>query len=220
MAASLCCFYPLLLSNLSSLLAHLQALIFCAPEPLTAEELSKALAEAYEYALTPAEVDDMVHQLQEQFSDEKFAFQIQVIAGGYQFLTKPEHEAIVAVQLKQRARKRLSAAALETLAIIAYQQPITKGHIEQIRGVNCDYAVQKLLEKELIGIKGKAETPGRPILYGTTQKFMDHFGLNTLKDLPQLKEIGPDEENTIGNPAGEANPVLGGELEMVPVSAS
>ena len=99
--------------------------------------------------------------------------------------------------LKQKSRRKLSASALETLAIIAYKQPVTRTQLEQIRGVSCDYALHKLLEKELVEIKGKAETLGRPVLYCTTQKFMEYFGINHLRDLPQLKDFAV-EENVIG----------------------
>ena len=91
----------------------------------------------------------------------------------------------------------MSTSALETLAIVAYKQPITKSEVEQIRGVNCDYAIQKLLEKELIEIKGKADTVGKPLIYGTNDKFMDYFGINSLNDLPTPKDFR-QEENEIG----------------------
>ena len=187
---------------MTTLHTAVEALIFCAQEPISPDEIGRALAEAYEYQLGSDEVNNVVAQLQQKYSSGDFAIQIQAHAGGYQFLTKPEHQSVVGILLKQRAKKRLSAAALETLAIIAYKQPITKGQIEQIRGVSCDYAVQKLLEKELITIKGKAEAIGRPILYGTTQKFMDYFGISSLRDLPQLKDVVAEtEENHIGQPA-------------------
>jgi segregation and condensation protein B len=99
--------------------------------------------------------------------------------------------------LKQKSKRRLSTSALETIAIIAYKQPITKHQIEQIRGVNCDYAIQKLLEKELIEIRGKSDGIGRPVLYGTSNKFMEYFGINNLKDLPSPKDF-IKEENVIG----------------------
>jgi segregation and condensation protein B len=99
--------------------------------------------------------------------------------------------------LKQQSQKRLSSAQLETLSIIAYKQPITKGEVEQIRGVNSDYSVQKLLEKELIEIKGKSEGVGKPLIYGTSQKFMEYFGINSLQDLPQPKDFSQNE-NQIG----------------------
>jgi segregation and condensation protein B len=136
-------------------------------------------------------------QLVEKYTSEDYAFQIYQIADGYQFLTKPAYRASIGILLKQKSKKRLSTAALETLAVIAYKQPVTKTEIEQIRGVSCDYALQKLLEKELIIIKGKSETVGRPILYGTNQRFMDYFGINSLKDLPQPKDFAT-AENEIG----------------------
>ena len=103
---------------------------------------------------------------------------------------------------KQKIKKRLSTSALETLSIIAYKQPVTKPEIEKIRGVNCDYAVQKLLEKELIVMAGKSELPGRPVLYATSRRFMDYFGINNLSQLPDLKEMNP-EENVIGETSEE-----------------
>lgn len=117
--------------------------------------------------------------------------------GGFQFLTKPAFLGVLNTVLKQKVKKRLSTAAMETLSIVAYRQPITKPELEKIRGVNCDYAIQKLLEKELIIISGKSEQPGKPILYSTSRKFMDYFGINHLNELPQMREILP-EENTIG----------------------
>ena len=143
------------------------------------------------------DVLESIEAINEQLNDTGFACQIYAIGGGYQFLTKPEYQDTVSVYLKQKSKKKLSASALETLAIIAYKQPITRSAMEQIRGVGCDYAVQKLLEKELIEIKGKADTIGRPVLYGTSQKFMDYFGINHIKDLPQLKDFAT-EENVIG----------------------
>lgn len=144
-----------------------------------------------------SDVLESVEAINEQLNDAGFAFQIYAIGGGYQFLSKPEYQETISVYLKQKSKKKLSASALETLAIIAYKQPITRSAMEQIRGVGCDYAVQKLLEKELIEIKGKADTIGRPVLYGTSQKFMDYFGINHIKDLPQLKDFAT-EENAIG----------------------
>ncbi len=144
-----------------------------------------------------SDILEAVEAINEQLAESGFAFQIYAIGGGYQFLTKPEYQDTVSTYLKHKSKKKLSASALETLAIIAYKQPVTRSVMEQIRGVGCDYAVHKLLEKELIEIKGKAETIGRPVLYGTSQKFMDYFGINHIKDLPQLKEFST-EENTIG----------------------
>ncbi len=182
------------------LLNHLQALIFCATSPVSIEELQKCLSEALVTEVGVSDVLEGIEQLNAQFSTDSFAFQIYAIGGGYQFLTKPAYQDSVSILLKHKSKKKLSASALETLAIIAYKQPITRTQIEQIRGVSCDYAIQRLLDKGLLEIKGKANTIGRPVLFGTSQKFMEYFGLNHLKDLPQLRDLAP-EENTIGEPA-------------------
>ena len=151
--------------------------------------MQKCLTEMLHQEVTVSDVLEAIQGIHETFSDLAFAFQIYAIGGGYQFLTKPDHQDAVSLFLKQKSKRKLSASALETLAIIAYKQPVSKSAIEQIRGVSCDYSIQKLLEKELIEIKGKADTIGRPLVYGTTQRFMDYFGINHLKDLPHLKDF-------------------------------
>lgn len=135
--------------------------------------------------------------IKEKFEVEAFSMELVKSGGGYQFLTKPAYQASIGILLKQQSKKRLSNSALETLSIIAYKQPITKSEAEQIRGVSCDYSIQKLLEKELIEIKGKSEGVGRPLLYGTSPRFMDYFGINDLKELPTPKDFST-EENSIG----------------------
>lgn len=176
---------------------HIEALIFCSSGPIKAEEIQSCLYEMLQTEVPLADIVASLIQLVEKYTSEDYAFQIYQIADGYQFLTKPAYRASIGILLKQKSKKRLSTAALETLAVIAYKQPVTKTEIEQIRGVSCDYALQKLLEKELIIIKGKSETVGRPILYGTNQRFMDYFGINSLKDLPQPKDFAT-AENEIG----------------------
>ena len=140
---------------------------------------------------------EALSEIQEKYNAEDFVFNLEEMAGGYLFLTKPAYQSSIAILQKHQSQKRLSTAQLETLSIIAYKQPVTKSEIEQIRGVNCDYSVQKLLEKELVTIKGKSEGLGRPILYGTSNKFMEYFGIKDLSDLPQPKDFTP-EENEIG----------------------
>lgn len=140
---------------------------------------------------------EALSEIQEKYNTEDFVFNLEEMAGGYLFLTKPAYQSSIAILQKHQSQKRLSTAQLETLSIIAYKQPVTKSEIEQIRGVNCDYSVQKLLEKELVTIKGKSEGLGRPILYGTSNKFMEYFGIKDLSDLPQPKDFTP-EENEIG----------------------
>ncbi len=138
-----------------------------------------------------------LQRLEEKYQSEEYSFQLFKSAGGYQFLTKPSYQASIGILLKQQSKKRLSTSAMETLSIIAYKQPISKSEIENIRGVNCDYAVQKLLDKGLVEITGKAETIGRPMLYGTTVKFMEYFGINDITELPTPKEFVA-EVNSIG----------------------
>ena len=145
---------------------------------------------------------EVIDKLKEKYASDAFAFEINHVAGGYQFLTKPAYQASISILLKQQSKRRLSTAALETISIIAYKQPVTKSGIEQIRGVNCDYAVQKLLEKGLIEIKGKAESIGRPLLYGTSDKFMEYFGINHLNELPTPKDFA-QQENVIGEEGKE-----------------
>ena len=183
---------------MNNLQSHIQALIFCAQAPVAIEDLQKCLTEVLQQEISISDVLESIEEINQRLANDAFAFQIYAIGGGYQFLTKPDYQLAIGLFLKQKSKRKLSASALETLAIIAYKQPISKSGVEQIRGVSCDYAVQKLLEKELIQIKGKAETIGRPIIYGTTQKFMDYFGINHLKDLPQLKDF-VSEENAIGD---------------------
>jgi len=149
------------------------------------------------------DIQGAIQRLDEKFQGEEFSFQLFKSSGGYQFLTKPAYQASIGIMLKQQSKKRLSTSAMETLSIIAYKQPISKTEIENIRGVNCDYAVQKLLDKSLIEITGKADTIGRPMLYGTTPKFMEYFGINDLAELPIPKDFVA-EVNTIGeNPETE-----------------
>ncbi len=145
------------------------------------------------------EILEYLEYLVLKYNQEDFGIQIVRIMDGYRFLTKGAYHATITAHLKNLNKKKLSRAALETLAIIAYKQPVTKPGIEQIRGVNCDYVVQKLLEKDLIVIAGRSEKPGRPLLYNTAEKFLDYFGLNDLTELPQHKDFALPE-NQIGNP--------------------
>ena len=138
-----------------------------------------------------------VKELRHKYQAEDFSFQIEFLGGGFQFMTKPAYQTSIGILLKQQSQKRLSTAQLETLSIIAYKQPITKGEIEQIRGVNSDYSVQKLLEKELIEIQGKSEAIGRPLIYGTSPRFMEYFGINSVGELPQPKDFS-NPDNQIG----------------------
>lgn len=176
---------------------HIEALIFCSPSPIRMAEIKACLSEMFNADVPEEDIAGAIQRLEEKYASDEYAFQLFKAAGGYQFLTKPAYQASISILLKQQSKKRLSTSAMETLAIVAYKQPISKTEIENIRGVNCDYAVQKLLDKGLIEITGKAETIGRPMLYGTTAKFMEYFGISDLTELPTPKDFTA-EANTIG----------------------
>ncbi len=176
---------------------HIEALVFCSPKPITEQEIQNCLKEMFDADVPMKDIEEGLFTIESKFKADTFSFELVKSGGGYQFLTKPAYQASIGILLKQQSKKRLSNSALETLAIIAYKQPVTKTEAEQIRGVSCDYSIQKLLEKELIEIKGKSEGVGRPLLYGTSQRFMDYFGINDLKELPTPKDFS-QEENVIG----------------------
>lgn len=174
---------------------HIEALIFAADSPVTMEEIRECLNSTFEHDFSEEEIATAIEAVQHRYQQETSAIEVVEIAGGFQFMTKPAHHPTVATWLKQTTKRRLSQAAIETLSIIAYKQPITKAELEAIRGVSCDYTIQKLLEKELVSIIGRSEGPGRPLLYGTSIKFMDYFGLKSIKDLPEPKDFKePDSE--------------------------
>lgn len=147
-------------------------------------------------------IDEEVKKLMDKYRNDSFSFELVHISNGFQFLTKSQFINTVGKHLKLINKKRLSRSMMETLSIIAYKQPVIKSEIEHIRGVASDYTIQKLLEKELIEINGRSPAPGRPLLYITSEKFMNHFGLKDLGDLPKLKEFETDE-----NQIGELAPV-------------
>lgn len=179
--------------EISQLIPHVEALIFAADRPLPAADILELLNNALAFLedrATQEQVDGAIEAIQEKYNSEFYAFCVRESGGGFQFLTKKDYYQTVAQLNGEKFLKRLSTAALETLAIIAYKQPISKGEIEHIRGVSTDYSITKLLEKELIVISGRSEElPGKPLLYSTSKAFMDYFGLNSPKDLPQLKEL-------------------------------
>jgi len=176
-----------------NLIPHIEALIFASDKPLTTPEITELLNHALgfmEDKLTLEQIEAAMVEISNKYQDESFPFEIRESGGGWQFLTKKEYHKTVAQLNGEKFLKRLSTAALETLAIIAYKQPVTKGEIESIRGVNSDYSIQKLLEKELIIITGRnEELPGKPLVYATSRLFMDYFGINSSADLPKLKEV-------------------------------
>ncbi|MFM8851480.1 MAG: SMC-Scp complex subunit ScpB [Cytophagales bacterium] len=176
---------------------HIEALVFCSPTATKVADLKACLSEMFNADVPETDIEAALQRIDQKFQSEDFSFQLNKSAGGYQFLTKPAYQTSIGIMLKQQSKKRLSTSAMETLSIIAYKQPISKTEVENIRGVNCDYAMQKLLDKSLIEIQGKADTIGRPILYGTSPKFMEYFGINDISELPTPKDF-TNEVNTIG----------------------
>jgi len=179
--------------EISNLLPHIEALIFASDKPLTSSEIKDLVNQAFGFMDDKVEVEQVDASLEgivEKYNSEFYPFEVRQSGGGWQFLTKKDFHKTVAQLNGEKFLKRLSAAALETLAIVAYKQPVTKGEIEAIRGVSSDYAVQKLLEKELILITGRNEKlPGHPLVYATSKNFMDYFGINSPEDLPKIKEV-------------------------------
>ncbi len=179
--------------DLSLIIPHIEALIFASEKPLPAAELVELVNNALGFIEDRATIDQVnaaIKAISEKYESEFYSFEVMESGGGYQFLTKKEFHKTVALLNGDKFLKRLSVASLETLSIIAYKQPVTKSEIEIIRGVNCDYAVQKLLEKDLIVITGRNEnSPGKPLIYATSKSFMDYFGINSPDDLPKIKEV-------------------------------
>lgn len=179
---------------------YIEALIFVSEQSIRIEEIIYCIQAVFNRNFNEEEIQDYLLNITKRYGENEFAIELVQIANGYQFLTKKHYHQIISLLQAQRSKKKLSQAALETLAIIAYKQPVTKQDVEQIRGVNCDYSVQKLLEKELITIIGKSETVGKPVLYGTSNLFMDYFGINNINELPQPKEFA-DNNMVIGEHA-------------------
>ena len=169
----------------------IEALIFASDDPIASKEIIDSIKEidGSDTEITDDDIDLTVNELNANYEQNGNAFVILKIAHGYVHATKPEHAKYVGYLSSEKSKRRLSPAALETLAIIAYKQPLTKPELETIRGVNSDYTLNTLLEKNLITIQGRAETVGRPLLYVTTDEFLKYFGLNAITDLPKPREI-------------------------------
>lgn len=170
----------------------IEGLLFVSPDPLTLPKLKEILD-----PLTVQEIKDNLQKLQLLYEERKGALQVREIAGGYQLYTRPEIAPWIRKLMENRPA-RLSRASLETLAIVAYHQPTSKSEIDSIRGVDSQKAIRNLLEKGLIRVMGRKDEAGRPLLYGTTRKFLQRFGLKDLTSLPsleELKEMGIEEES-------------------------
>jgi segregation and condensation protein B len=181
----------------------IEALLFASPEPLSIARIKSILQ-----GVETDEVAEALESLKDEYARESRAFQMVEIGGGYQLATKPDYSVFVAKLVESRSKQKLSKAAMETLAVVAYKQPVVRSAIESIRGVNADGVLRTLMERDLIRIVGRGDGPGRPLLFGTTREFLLQFGLNKLSDLPGLKEI----EELVGS-QGEGEAAAGQEPE-------
>ncbi|GAB4297075.1 MAG: SMC-Scp complex subunit ScpB [Ignavibacteriaceae bacterium] len=169
----------------------IEALIFSSDEPLRAAEIIKAIQgiDGEDISISTDDIRNCIDEINKSFEQSSRPYNIIEVANGYIFATKKEYAKYIGYLSSEKSKRRLSQAALETLAIIAYKQPLTKPEVETIRGVNSDHIINSLLEKNLITISGRADTIGRPLLYKTTDEFLKYFGLKSLDDLPKPREI-------------------------------
>ena len=174
----------------NSLANIIECLIFISKHSLTTEEISSFLKDVEKKEITAA-----LDELQGRWEEMGRSFVLSSVAGGYQFRTRPEYSQYIVEFNKEIKKFRLSKAALEVLAIVAYKQPVTKVEVEKIRGVDCSSSVSMLLERRFIEIAGRKDVPGKPFLYRTTDLFLETFGLKNLKDLPTVKEIEKIKED-------------------------
>lgn len=186
---------------------YIESVIFSATEAVSEAQLQQLLSIEMNLPLNEEQIFKAIERIIQKYESDEFSFGLVNINDGYLFKSKPEYHPVVSEYLKLTSRKKLTKTALETLAIIAYKQPVTRSEISNIRGVNADYIVQKLLEKELVEIAGRSDGIGKPLLYKTTDRFLEYFGLKNTKDLPKLKEVIQEEDGNIGEPA----PIENGE---------
>jgi segregation and condensation protein B len=173
-----------------------EALVLGAPEPVSAQKLAEIVP-----GLEPDDARSLLAELGREYEEQGRAFEIWEVAGGYQLRTRPEYASYLRLLHRERPL-RLSRAALETLAVVAYRQPVTRAEIEAVRGVEADAVLKSLLERQLVRVAGHRDVPGRPILYGTTRRFLEVFGLGQLDDLPTLREV----EDLLALPADGSAP--------------
>ncbi len=208
--------------ELSEIIPHIEVLIFASEKPLTSLDIVELINNSFgflEERISLDQVETAVEGIREKYDAEFYPFEVRESGGGWQFLTKKDYHKTIAQLNGDKFLKRLSNAALETLAIIGYKQPITKGEIEAIRGVNSDYSIQKLLEKELILISGRNEQlPGKPLVYATSKTFMDYFGINSAADLPKIKEVLAEQivEGTIIKPEDFTDNQIANAMAQLP----
>jgi len=198
-----------------------EALLFASAKPITAPEIKKVLQ-----GTGAKEIEKLAMELRDEYTREGRSFELIEIAGGWQIVTKKEYAAWLARLEQQKKARQASHSALETLAILAYKQPVTRAEIEELRGVDISGVLSTLLERAFVKIVGKKEVPGRPFLYGTTEKFLEHFGLKSLADMPQISEIKTLVERAVkrdgvgDGPKGDRPMVLVNEEGLSPLGPS
>jgi len=195
-----------------------EALLFVSDKPISVDQIRESLQ-----TVDPETIQQAIRSLQQEYSQRSAGLSIEEIAGGYQMVTRPAHAAAIRNFFKTRHKEKLSKPSLETLAIIAYKQPVTRADIEAIRGVNSDGVVTHLMDKELIKIVGRKDVPGKPYMYGTTRYFLEYFGLKSLKSLPTLEEF-PDLQAPDIDQEMEVDPALaleesGADPDLLPESS-
>ena len=168
----------------------IESLIFTSPEPISADRICEIIAQGEEnLELDPDIVEPFVDKLNQRYEENGLAFSIRYVAGGYTFATKKRFESWLSIFQHEDAYRKLSQSAIETLAIVAYKQPVTKPEVDEIRGVDSGYILRQLLEKVLVEVSGRLDAPGKPLLYRTTKHFLKHFGINSIDELPKPREI-------------------------------
>ena len=187
----------------------IEAVIFASEEAVTLQTVRQVTGRD----LDSAEFQSIIEKLNAEYAETGRTFHIHRIAGGYRFLSRPEFSDILKKLLAPNIRRRLSQSLLEVLAVIAYNQPVTRGEIQQIRGVSPDYAIDRLMLRGFIEVRGRADSPGKPLQYGTTREFLDLFHLSSLKDLPKLREIKEilqehEEQEYLTRQEGEAETII------------
>ncbi|MCE2963026.1 MAG: SMC-Scp complex subunit ScpB [Chitinophagales bacterium] len=181
----------------------IQAVLFSSPHPIKEEELYGLIQKEHP-EIENALILEALKELQYEYQTDKYGIEIQQTGSGYSFVSKAAYYPYIVHYIETIQKRRLSKSALETLSIIAFQPDCTKLDMETIRGVSSDYAIERLLERELIEISGRKDTPGHPTTYRTTEKFLDYFGIHSIEDLPRLTDIQV-YENELGTPTEETN---------------
>ncbi len=168
----------------------IEALIFASEEPIPGSKIREIIVDNEEQIeITEETVSDFVDKLNERYDENGLSFRIQALGGGYTFVTEKKYHYWLSIFQHENAYRKLSQSAIESLAIVAYRQPITKPEVDQIRGVDSGYILRQLMEKALIEVSGRADSPGKPLLYRTTKHFLRHFGINSVDELPKPREI-------------------------------